>query len=136
MTSQQHQSAYVSIRPHTSAYASVRHLSISRAWGASVTKSGWSSSANSCSIPCHTSAYVGIRQHTSAYVSIRQHTSAYVSIREHTSVHLAVARDIERLKYSDNVRLLQTQLEILHAFDKAACVDMRLFACRREKLSV
>ncbi len=77
--------AYVSIRQHTSAYASIRQKM-------RVT-------------PCskHTSAYVSIRQHTPAYtsirqkmritpcskvrpayVSIRQHTSAYVSIRQHT----------------------------------------------------
>jgi hypothetical protein len=53
------------LRPHTSAYVSIRQ---------------------------HTSAYVSIRQHTSAYVSIRQHTSAYVSIRQHIpEVHATFA---------------------------------------------
>jgi hypothetical protein len=71
------------IRPHTSAYVSIRqHTSCSRC----------TCSLCSLSLTC-------IRQHTSAYVSIRQHTSAYVSIRQNTLrlfplqlvVHLAEA---------------------------------------------
>jgi hypothetical protein len=53
----EHTSAYdwITIRQHTSAYVSIRHIYT----------------------PLHPPAYVSIRQHTSAYASIRQHTSAY-----------------------------------------------------------
>jgi hypothetical protein len=47
----------LSIRQHTSAYVSIRH------------------------VPAGGDGYVAAALHTSAYVSMRQHTSAYVSIR-------------------------------------------------------
>ncbi len=64
-----HTSAYVSIRPHTSAYVWVRDKSVAY---------------DKARMHLHTYAYVSIRQHTSAYVSIRPHSSAYASIRPHT----------------------------------------------------
>jgi hypothetical protein len=62
-----HTSAYVRIRQHMPAYASIFPR-------ACVHKAALSACA-----------YVSIRQHTSAYVSIRQHMPAYASTRQHTS---------------------------------------------------
>jgi len=54
------QPTYVSLRPHTSAYVSLRQRSLRH-------------------LRLVQPTYVNIRQHTSAYVSLRQPTSAYVS---------------------------------------------------------
>jgi hypothetical protein len=77
------------IRPHTSAYVSIRQPCMPAAIASL-------SVLRSCIRP-HTSAYVSIRQHTSAYVSIRQHTSAYVSVpapaksqAPHTSAYVRI----------------------------------------------
>jgi hypothetical protein len=84
--------AYVSIRPHTSAYVyrrvPTRSVAVVRAQQLHLV-------AAYVRIRPHTSAYVyrlvptlkalhdvGAHPHTSAYVSIRPHTSAYVSIRQ------------------------------------------------------
>ncbi len=79
-------SAYVSIRQHTSAYVSIRHLR---------------ASAPTCSIRQHTSAYVSIRQHTSAYVTCVQvlQPSAYVSIRQHTSAYVTCVQVLQPSAY-------------------------------------
>jgi hypothetical protein len=95
------EAACVSIRPHTSAYVSIR-------------RECWLHAAALVSrlrgrMRQHTSAYVSIRPHTSAYVenvgvmqplwyhvceaacvSIRQHTSAYVSIRRECWRHASL----------------------------------------------
>jgi hypothetical protein len=57
-SSPEHMSAYVSIRQHTSADVSIRHLSLQH-----------------CGYTLHPFRSRVSRQHTSAYVSIRQHTS-------------------------------------------------------------
>jgi hypothetical protein len=102
--------AYVSIRQHTSAYVSIRHILASTS--TPVYANRWCTEHTSAHVSTrqHTSAYVSIRQptsadvsrrqhtsadvskrqHTSAYVSIRQHTSAYVSIRQHTSAYVSI----------------------------------------------
>ncbi len=87
------ESAYVSIRQHTSAYVAVERLDqrtlglrpLCRCLRLYTEPPGGSISAicACASIRQHTAAYVSI-----SYVSIRQHTSAYVSIRQHTAAYV------------------------------------------------
>jgi hypothetical protein len=75
--------AYVSIRQHTSAYVSIRQHTCTLRLGSHMSAylrfCGDSRNAKELSIRQNTSAYVSIRQ--SAYGSIRRHTSEYFSIR-------------------------------------------------------
>jgi hypothetical protein len=114
-----HEPAYVSIRQHTSAYASLTspttntmHDGPSHVTNRPLLSSGGSTvilisaEPKAASSPetgsMHTTcAHVSIRQHTSAYVRPRArqrpalctqpaHTSAYVSIRQHTSAYVSI----------------------------------------------
>ena len=83
--------AYVSIRPHTSAYVRFR-LRLSRRLETAVASLvSIRQHVSACVSMCqHVSACVSMRLHTSAYVCTRQHTSAYVSIRQHTSAYVSI----------------------------------------------
>jgi hypothetical protein len=102
------QPAYVSIRQHTSAYASIRQFCAGDTRPSDV-------AAAAC-IRQHTSAYVSIRQFcavdtrpfdVAAAACIRQHTSAYVSIRQHKSAYVSI-RQLKR----QNTLVLTTRPEL------------------------
>jgi hypothetical protein len=107
------QPAYVSIRQHTSAYASRRpHTRL---------------------IQPPQPAYVSIRQHTRADVRIRDrssrlslHTSAYVSTREQTS---AYAYPTKLLKGSSRLRLFTTHITA-HITTASTHITTHITTCR------
>jgi hypothetical protein len=121
-----HTSAYVRIRPHTSACVSMRirqhasaYVSIHLEGAEEDERHQPKHTSAYVSIHPHTSAYVIIRKHTpwgcgggwappaQAYVSIRQHTSAYVSIRQHTSAYtLRVRRRMSATSPSRNSTMM------------------------------
>jgi hypothetical protein len=112
-----HTSAYVSIRQHTSAYATINLC--------------WRQATARCSLPQH--AYVSIRQHTSAYVSIRQHTSAYVSIRQHTPACASIPRAPRSHKM--RVRLTPEASLLTDAPTHAAASSSSCAASRRRSVA-
>ena len=99
-TTCQHTSAYVSIRPHTSAFESLRAYRGSTALvevrAHETSRLNWPVTQQALrALLMASNAYLRFLwkssestrlQYTSAYVRIRQHSSAYVSIRQHPGI--------------------------------------------------
>jgi hypothetical protein len=91
----QHTSAYV--RPHTSAYASIRQIRVltpedDAALAGRVPTSRAASARSYVRIRQDTSAFVRIRQDTSGFVRIRQDSSGFVRIRQDTSGYVSIRK--------------------------------------------